>query len=229
MHVSDANPRAKTQKKSAGKGAAVKTAAHNKKQQKSEHTRGQLLRAAEKIFTRDGFEAAKLEEIAALAGYTRGAFYANFGSKEDLFVAMVEEHIQGHIENLRKVAESWNDYAPEKRLAALREQFTCTAKDRAWAIMGLELKLFSLRHPELKTKVAAMRRRVFGAAQALIDEQLRRSHVTLPVSTSAFAIALSGIVQGLHMDRMVDQSISEQEIRKVGEIFFDCMIRKSLD
>ena len=223
MHVSDANRGTKAQKKSP---AVVKNPAQSKKQQKSEHTRAQLLRAAEKIFTRDGFEAAKLEEIAAAAGYTRGAFYANFESKEDLFVAMVEEHVQGHIENLRKVAQSWNEYTPEKRLAALREQFTGVAKDREWSIIGLELKLFSLRHPELKSKVAAMRRRVFGAAEALINEQLHRAHVTLPVSTSAFAIALSGIVQGLHMDRIVDQSISEQEIRKVGEIFFDCMMRK---
>lgn len=224
MHVSDANRGTKAQKK---KALSPKAGSHSKKQQQSGHTRAQLLRAAEKIFTRDGFEAAKLEEIASVAGYTRGAFYANFESKEDLFVTMVEEHIQARIAGLREAAEAWNDYSPEKRLAALREQFTCVAKDREWSIIGLELKLFSLRHPELKAKVAAMRRRVFGAAEALIDEQLERSQVSLPVSTSAFAIALSGIVQGLHMDRMVDQSISEQEIRKLGEIFFDCMIQKN--
>ncbi len=48
-------------------------------------TRQRLLAAAETIFARDGFEAARLEDIAALAGYTRGAFYANFDGKEDIF------------------------------------------------------------------------------------------------------------------------------------------------
>ena len=52
-----------------------------------------LLLAAEKIFARDGFEAARLEDIASLAGYTRGAFYANFQSKEDIFFALLEQWV----------------------------------------------------------------------------------------------------------------------------------------
>ena len=60
------------------------------------------MQSAEKIFARDGFEAAKLEEIAADAGYTRGAFYANFDSKEDLFLALLEKEITTRIANLRK-------------------------------------------------------------------------------------------------------------------------------
>src|SRR5271157_3665221 len=77
----------------------VSTSRH---QEKTDITRSRFVQAAEKIFARDGFEAAKLEEIAAEAGYTRGAFYANFGSKEDLFFALLEQEITSHIENLRK-------------------------------------------------------------------------------------------------------------------------------
>ena len=54
------------------------------------YPRSRFMQAAEKIFARDGFDSAKLEEIAAEAGYTRGAFYANFDSKEDLFLALLE-------------------------------------------------------------------------------------------------------------------------------------------
>ena len=64
------------------------TSATSRRQERAEVTRARLIQAAEKIFARDGFEAAKLEEIAADAGYTRGAFYANFDSKEDLFLAL---------------------------------------------------------------------------------------------------------------------------------------------
>jgi AcrR family transcriptional regulator len=55
----------------------------NKHQQKTEETRRKLLAAALRIFARDGFERSRLEDIAAEAGYTRGAFYANFATKED--------------------------------------------------------------------------------------------------------------------------------------------------
>ena len=67
--------------------------ATSRHQERTDVTRARLIRAAEKIFARDGFEAAKLEEIAAEAGYTRGAFYANFESKEDLFFALLEGEI----------------------------------------------------------------------------------------------------------------------------------------
>src|ERR1700735_713335 len=60
---------------------------------RTEATRRRLLAAAEKIFARVGFEAARLEDIASLAGYTRGAFYANFDDKEDIFFALLEQWI----------------------------------------------------------------------------------------------------------------------------------------
>ena len=70
-----------------GAGAAAPA---SRQQVRTAATRRKLLAAAEKIFARDGFEAARLAEIAALAGYTRGAFYAHFKSKEDIFFALLE-------------------------------------------------------------------------------------------------------------------------------------------
>ena len=143
---------------------------HGKRQQQSEHTKALFLKAAEEIFIRDGFEAAKLEEIASKAGYTRGAFYANFESKEDLFLDVAEIHIQRLVESLKQTAKSWQSHSPVRRLDALREHFMNSAKERNWTIIGLELKLFSLRHPELKTKIAALRARAFAAAVTVINE-----------------------------------------------------------
>src|SRR5262252_2183954 len=82
--------------------AMSKTATLSRRQERTEITRARLIQSAEKIFARDGFEAAKLEEIAADAGYTRGAFYANFDSKEDLFVALLECEIGSRIGALKK-------------------------------------------------------------------------------------------------------------------------------
>ena len=57
-------------------------------------TRRKLLTAAKRIFAQNGFEAARLEDIAGGAGYTRGAFYANFESKEDIFFALLEDWVR---------------------------------------------------------------------------------------------------------------------------------------
>lgn len=56
-------------------------------------TRTQLLEAAAQVYARRGFAGATLEEVASEAGFTKGAVYAHFGSKENLLLALVEEHL----------------------------------------------------------------------------------------------------------------------------------------
>ena len=137
MHKKVTTPR----KPGALRNSSVDALVQSKKHQQSEHTRLRLLRAAEKVFTRDGFEAAKLEEIAAEAGYTRGAFYANFESKEDLFLAMLEEQIQGRI---RRVSEAAKRHTvPAAKLAALRDDLINVTHDREWTVLALEFKLIA--------------------------------------------------------------------------------------
>src|SRR5882724_5891509 len=89
--------------------------------ERTEATRQKLLAAAERIFAKDGFEAARLEDISAGAGYTRGAFYANFKSKEDIFFALLEEWVRERIDSVT-AALSQHPGAHEK-LAALRKHY----------------------------------------------------------------------------------------------------------
>ncbi len=56
-------------------------------------TRTRLLQAAASVYARRGFGGATLEEVAAEAGFTKGAVYAHFGSKENLLLALMEEHL----------------------------------------------------------------------------------------------------------------------------------------
>jgi AcrR family transcriptional regulator len=109
-------------------------------------TRRKLLDAAKRIFAKDGFEAARLEDIAAGAGYTRGAFYANFKSKEDIFFALFEEWVRERIESLTNAIRRHS--SPREKLAALRSHYAELATDRRLVLISMEFKLFALRHPE---------------------------------------------------------------------------------
>jgi AcrR family transcriptional regulator len=60
-------------------------------------TRTRLLEAAAQVYARRGFAGATLEEVASEAGFTKGAVYAHFGSKENLLLALVEEHLAGQV------------------------------------------------------------------------------------------------------------------------------------
>src|SRR5690349_21640675 len=107
----------------------------NKHQQRTAATRRKLLATARRIFVRDGFEAARLEDIAAEAGHTRGAFYANFQSKEDVFFALLEQQATQNIEKVRRAMESCPN--PEDRLRTLRELYTSRLADRQWMMLSL--------------------------------------------------------------------------------------------
>jgi AcrR family transcriptional regulator len=130
----------------------------NKHQQKSDATRRKLLEAALRIFARDGFEAARLEDIAKESGHTRGAFYANFESKEDLFFALLEENASRRLMDLQRRLEK--SPSAVGRVSVLRTFYLERARDSQSMLLTLEFKLFALRHPKMRARLAAAHRRI---------------------------------------------------------------------
>ncbi len=63
------------------------------RKEKQAETRALLLEAAERVFLRRGLAASSVEEIAAEAGFTRGAFYSNFDSKDQLFIELLQDRV----------------------------------------------------------------------------------------------------------------------------------------
>ena len=205
--------------------ASNRTSRHK---ERAEATRARLIHAAEKIFARDGFEAAKLEEIAAEAGHTRGAFYANFDSKEDLFLALLEREISSRIDradqHLQKVLD------PEARLRAFRDFFLSLCQDRRWSLLALEFKLFAVRHPEVKTRLAAMNRRLVGSKIAVLREIFEASGRKLPAPITAVAMSLSAVTNALGLEHMLDRGMmSEDDVKGLLGNYFDSLtIRHSV-
>src|SRR5689334_14386723 len=129
-----------------------------KHQRRTEATRRALLDAARRIFARDGFEASRIEDIAAATGHTRGALYAHFSSKEDLFFALFEQEAGDRLRELKSVLERRPD--AQKRLTELRKFYVARVADRQWVMLSLEFKLFALRHPRLRARLARTHRRI---------------------------------------------------------------------
>ena len=191
-------------------------------QEKTDITRARLLQAAEKIFARSGFEAAKLEEIAAAAGYTRGAFYANFESKEDLFFALLEREITSRIENLRKHVAQHED--PSKKLAALREFWLNMCLDRRWSLLAMEFKLFALRHPDVKARLAAMHRRLVASGVEILQQIMDDLGRKLPVSSYSVGMAFFALSSSLTAQHMLDRAgMPEDAVREIMIRFFNAI------
>jgi AcrR family transcriptional regulator len=199
-----------------------KAHATSRRQGRSDLTRDRLIGAAEKIFARDGFEAAKLEEIAAAAGYTRGAFYANFTSKEDLFLALLEREIAARIENVRMRIGSAD--APDAKLQSLREFMHQICLDRRWALLALEFKLFAVRHSKAKAKLAAMNRRFIKSRAQIVKEVTEALGHELPASANAVGMSLSALSNALTLEHMLDRTMMpEKDVQKLMETFFNSL------
>lgn len=135
----------------------------NKHALRTKETRERLLRSAEVVFVRDGYESADLAEIAKMAGRTRGAIYAQFKSKEDVFLALIKQKTQGYRTRMEKLlAGSTNT---EQNLKAYRQFCIGMIEDPVWGLLLLEFKLFAMRHPESKERVQKYFEEIFSEDQ----------------------------------------------------------------
>ena len=198
----------------------------NKHAQRTKETREQLLRAAEVVFVRDGFEKADLSDIAALAGRTRGAIYAQFKSKEDVFLALVEERTR---EARAKIEERLTpSHSPEQNLKAYRDFWIDLIEEPAWSLLLLEFKLFTLRHPESKERLQKYYDSVFSADHekkllALLGSPGRGKDT---LSRSVAVQSLQALTSALAIEAGFFPSLLDREtLRKVALRIFDALLR----
>jgi AcrR family transcriptional regulator len=194
----------------------------SRQQARTDATKRKLLLAAEEIFARDGFEAARLEDIAAQAGYTRGAFYANFEGKEDIFFALLERWIGQRISEVDALLA--RQESPARLLQALREHYAQITQDRRLSLLSLEFKLFALRHPEAHARLLARQRRLRASGGDLLRRIARVTGRTLPVSCTAATTGFGALSSALSLEHFVDPSmVSDQDVRHLLGIYFDAV------
>jgi len=199
--------------------------AHSQRQiDRTRATRRKLLDAAKRIFAQDGFEAARLEDIAAGAGYTRGAFYANFESKEDIFFALFEEWAQERIESITDDLRRHTD--PQAKLAALRTHYAGLAKDRRLVLISMEFKLFALRNPEAHARLRSRHRRIRASFGELFAEIMSALGRGIPIAFPAASACLGVLSQGLLLEHLLDpKTLSDDDVRHVLGLFFDSIFQ----
>jgi AcrR family transcriptional regulator len=203
--------------------ARTRNGAASRQRARTEATRRKLLAAAEAIFARDGFEAARLEDIAASAGYTRGAFYANFDGKEDIFFALLENWVGERILEVNALLQKHE--SPRERLEALRDHYAQFANKRRLSLLTLEFKLFAIRHPKAQARWRARNRRVRKCGVEILNRAADAVGCKVPVSGSAAATALGAFSHAILLEHLVDPSaVTTEEIRRLLTLLFDAIL-----
>jgi len=160
-----------------------------------------VVKAAGEVFARRGFHAAALDEISAAAGVSKGAVYYNFEGKEDLFLALLQDRLSDRLEQVRGSNEELEGdlISPARRFVAAVEN------DPRWPPLFFEFVAYAARDRGIR-KQFARRFVTAGRAEitALIDEQVARHALVLPLPANELALLLSALVNGLLIERLFD-------------------------
>ncbi len=175
-------------------------------------TREKLFEAAAEVFEERGIGATSIGTIASAAGLTRGAFYSNFEDKDELVIAMLEDHVERSIKHHRELLARHR--TPQAFIDALRvsERNRSDPLGRA-PLLHIELILFAARSERRRPELAKRLR----ARRALVAEILSGIGVGDPAWGSAMVLALE---DGFRLHRLIDPASTPADsfMRSLGEL-----------
>ena len=171
--------------------------------EKSAQTRAQLTASARQLFLRRGFHAASLELVAEEAGFTIGAVYSRFGSKADLFLAILDEHIDRIVAEVAQVAGVDQPLGAHAELLAGR-RMALLDREREWFPLVLEFWSHAARDERLRREFGARHERLVGAYAGLIEADYARLGLPLPLAPEVLARAVVAMGNGVALERLAD-------------------------
>ena len=173
------------------------------RKERQQRTRSHLLEAAGTVFARRGFAHASVDQVAAEAGYTKGAFYANFASKEELFLALLEERFEGRVAALDEILAS--DEQPGDAARAGGDEFIrYLARDAEWERLFFEFAAHAARSEEFRGELVARYRALIARIATVIDRYTQRIGFTPPGPVEEFALMIFTLANGVALERMLD-------------------------
>ena len=162
-----------------------------------------LFEAAARVFEDQGIGGASIEAIAAAAGFTRGAFYSNFKSKDELIIAMLEDHVE------QSIRRNLDLLARHKNLADFIDALKTMDRSRQdplgrSPLLHMEMILFvaraEKRRPDLAKRLRARRQLITDIVESTVKSNGRNGALN-PTWTGAILLALE---DGFRLHRLID-------------------------
>lgn len=163
--------------------------------ERSERNRERVLDAAGELFRDKGFHGASLEQIADEAGFSKGVIYSQFGSKDDLFLALLERRMEGRVgKALQRVRDAPQGVRLREIGGEIMQLTRATRRaDVPWLLAVLEFRVHAARDPELNLRYAALHRRTLdGVANVfeLLASKADLSPQHQPTDLARFIVAV---------------------------------------
>jgi AcrR family transcriptional regulator len=175
-------------------------------------TREDLVAAADGLFSANGFHATSVDAVADAAGYTKGAVYSNFASKEELFLAVYSRRADEAVELVERVLADAPDTITGLETLSRQLVERRGGDSDGWLAVFFEFWAHVLRHPELRERFAEIHRRanqpVIAAVEGLVaDHGVDPEEPVARVATANYAMQL-----GLQLERLTQPELVDAEL-----------------
>jgi AcrR family transcriptional regulator len=194
--------------------------------ERRERTYEELISAAEKLFVEQGFHATSVDEIAFEAGYTKGAVYSNFESKEDVFFAVYEQRAE------RGIAEAEREIAAATAAGASGLDALSLAAgqrrghDDGWLAVFFEFWAHVVRRPALRARFAEIHLRVQGPLVEALESDAREHGYVLPDDPRKLTVAAYAMQLGLSLERLtLPELVDERLGQRMARLLLDDLAR----
>src|SRR3954463_2106788 len=193
-------------------------------------TRDRLFEAAARIFEQDGIGGASIEAIAAAAGFSRGAFYSNFNSKDELIIAMLEDHVEQSIRRLHDLLARHDNLADFIEALKTMDRSQQDPLGRS-PLLHMEMILFvaraEKRRPDLAKRLRARRKLITDIVETALKNNGRTGALN-PTWTGAILLALE---DGFRLHRLIDPETTPADsfLRAIGDLqkWESCRVEKN--
>ncbi|MGL6236548.1 MAG: TetR/AcrR family transcriptional regulator [Segniliparus sp.] len=186
-----------------------------------EVTRARLLEAAFAAFAERGFHRSSIEHICERAGFSRGAFYSNFLTKEELFFELFDQHAAQLLAKFREaLREARGGGDPIARFMSASDE--SDERERRWYLISTEFTLHAIREPEVAAVLAEHDAKLRAEAAAIINELAALVGRELTVDTDVFARMATAIREGAAAQAYVEpggEGVREMERRLLPAMF----------
>jgi AcrR family transcriptional regulator len=187
--------------------------------EKQAKTRAALLASATRTAARHGLEGASIDRIAAGAGFTKGAFYANFRSKEDLFLAILDQRFEQELRRLDRVLSGAGEPNEQARRAS-EEAIRRVGGDPHWHRLYFEFVAYAARNEAFRRELAARHRALRERLTEIFTRWSADFPTDPPLPMSQIAAMTDFMFDGFMVDKLIDPELDDRLYASMVTVFF---------
>lgn len=189
-------------------------------------TRATLIASAARVLAKKGFRGASIDDITADAGFTKGAFYANFASKEAMFLELLDEHFADRLEEIQRATATGGDLSDQADQVG-RDFFSSLRGDEDWCRLFLEFTAHATREPEFGAEFQRRFDALRAEVAAVLERRASELGIIPPFPADVIARMTFAMAHGVALEQLLDPTTPDDLFAAMLRLFFGGVVASS--